>query len=349
MTTVCEFCNKEYKNISNLINHQKTAQFCIKIQKGVQNLELACDLCEKILSSKYRLDSHKLTCKVNKKKKYEDLINIIKQKDEELAQKDQEIKYKDYRIIELESKLEMSEKFQDCLTDIAKQPKIQTNQQINNKYINLSPLNLTPEYVKDKVEKNFTKNNFLEGQKGVAEFVFDNLLKDVNGKSKYICDDSSRHKYSYKTEDGEIKVDLRAKKLTDMIKNDIIKKSNDIISNEIKKTDDMLNYMGKILDINNMRTDDNGKFLSRLSILTQYTDDEEILNTVKELFENNDYIEEVEYIIEDDSEKECDNVISNFGKKLDERKKNRELAAENEKKEYDELKRKHELRKKIKL
>ena len=342
MAIICEFCNKEYKNISNLNNHQKTAKFCLKIQKGEQkgeqNLELTCDLCDKILSSKYRLDSHKLTCKVNKKIMYEDLIDIIKQKDEE-------IKQKDYRIIELESKLEMSEKFQDCLTDIAKQPKIQTNQQIqNNKYINLSPLNLTPEYVKDKVENNFTKNNFLEGQKGVAEFVFDNLLKDENGKTKYICNDSSRHKYTYKAEDGEIKTDIKAKKITDMIKNDIIKKSNDIISNEMKKTDDMLKYMGKILDINNMKYDDNGKFLSRLSILTQYTENQEILNSVKELINCEYSIEEVE--------NECLEYMMNhedFEKKLENRKKIREEAMNNEKREYEELKKRHELRKKCKL
>ena len=155
-------------------------------------------------------------------------------------------------IIKLKTQLEIykkiSEDNHECIKDIAKQPKTypQQIQNNNNKYLNLTPLNLTAEYVKDQVENNFTKNNFLEGQKGVAEFVFDNLLKDENGKSKYICDDSSRHKYrhkySYKTEDGQIMVDLRAKKLTDIIKNDIIKKSNNIISNEMKKTDDMLNF-----------------------------------------------------------------------------------------------------------
>ena len=321
MSFTCEFCNKEYKNISNLNNHQKTAKFCLRIQNGFEESEenLVCDLCDKTLSSKYRLESHKLTCKVNKKKKYDELIDIIKKKDEDIKQKDD-------LIIELKSKLEMSEKYQNCLTEIAKQPKIQKIQkiqknqqtinqqtnQINNKYINLSPLILDPDDIKEKVEKNFTKNNFLEGQKGVAEFVFDNLLKDSNGKSTIICTDSSRHKYSYKTEDGQIKVDIRAKRLTDMIKNDIMKKSSDIISNEIKKTDDIMNLMNKILDINNMKYDDNGKFLSRLSILTQYT--EEIFNTAKELLEKNNIknniknikntqnLEEIEYIIDDDDE-----------------------------------------------
>ena len=328
---ICEFCIKEFNTISSLNRHKVHAKYCLKIQNNIQDeKQFKCSYCDKILSSKQRLDSHKLSCKkLNENKEMEN------------------------KIIMLESQLEIykkiSEDNHECIKDIAKQPKTYTQQiqNNNNRYLNLSPLNLTAEYVKDQVENNFTKNNFLEGQKGVAEFVFDNLLKDVNGKSKYICDDSSRHKYSYKTEDGQIMVDLRAKKLTDMIKNDIIKKSNDIISNEMKKTDDMLNYMGKILDINNMRTDDNGKFLSRLSILTQYTN-EEIIDTVKEIIEKSNEIEyENEYIIEDDSGDERLSLQSNFERKLDERKKKREIVEENERKFHEELKKKYNSRKNL--
>ena len=245
MSIICCFCNKKYNNNSSLNYHQKTTKFCIKIQNNNQEIIedniFNCVYCNKIFSNKHRLNSHKLICKEIKNKNLEELINNIKQKDEQ-------IKLFENEVSNLESQLEIykkiSEDDRECIKDIAKQPKTSYTQQIqnNNRYLNLSPLNLTAEYVKDQVENNFTKNNFLEGQKGVAEFVFDNLLKDENGKSKYICDDSSRHKYSYKTEDGQIMVDLRAKKLTDIIKNDIIKKSNNIISNEMKKTDDMLNF-----------------------------------------------------------------------------------------------------------
>ena len=56
-----------------------------------------------------------------------------------------------------------------------------------------------------------------------------------------------------------------------MIKNDIMKKSSDIISNEMKKKDDIMNLMNKILDINNMKYYDNGKFLSRFNIQKKYS------------------------------------------------------------------------------
>ena len=238
MSIICCFCNKKYSNNSTLNYHQKTAKFCIKIQNNKSEISeeniFNCIYCNKIFSNKHRLNSHKLICKEIKNKNFEELINNLKQKDEQ-------IKLFENEVSSLKTQLEIykkiSEDNHECIKDIAKQPKTYTQQiqNNNNKYLNLTPLNLTAEYVKDQVENNFTKNNFLEGQKGVAEFVFDNLLKDENGKTKYICDDSSRHKYSYKTEDGQIMVDLRAKKLTDMIKNDIIKKSNNIISNEMKK------------------------------------------------------------------------------------------------------------------
>ena len=356
MSIICCFCNKKYSNNSALNYHQKTAKFCIKIQNkseiGEENI-FNCVYCNKIFSNKHRLNSHKLICKEIKNKNFEEIINNLKQKDEQ-------IKLFENEVSSLKTQLEIykkiSEDNHECIKDIAKQPKIYTQQiqnNNNNKYLNLTPLNLTAEIVKDKVENNFTKNNFLEGQKGVAEFVFDNLLKDENGKTKYICDDSSRHKYSYKTEDGQIMVDLRAKKLTDMIKNDIIKKSNDIISKEMKKTDDMLKYMGKILDINNMKYDDNGKFLSRLSILTQYTENQDIIDSVKELIDNStncEYsIEEVENECLEYMMKNKNNEICEFEKKLENRRKIREENLNNEKKEYEKLKKKHEIRKNIKL
>ena len=34
-TTNCHYCNKEYSTIQNLKNHQKTAKFCIEIQKWI--------------------------------------------------------------------------------------------------------------------------------------------------------------------------------------------------------------------------------------------------------------------------------------------------------------------------
>ena len=104
MSFKCEFCNKDYKNISNLNNHKKTAQFCIKIQNGNSNINsnFNCEFCNKKLSSKFRLNSHKLICKESKKQKEED------------------IKEKNNLIIELKSKLEMSEKFQNSLTDVEK-------------------------------------------------------------------------------------------------------------------------------------------------------------------------------------------------------------------------------------
>ena len=93
----CQFCDNEYSNSKSLKTHQKTAKFCIEIQKGLKNqpnvqpLEIRtfrCDYCEDEFNTKYNLERHFQTCKYKEIRQKEDennnLKNVIEKKDEKL-------------------------------------------------------------------------------------------------------------------------------------------------------------------------------------------------------------------------------------------------------------------------
>jgi hypothetical protein len=101
----CEFCNKEFSNISNLKYHQKNAKFCLELQNQKQTNH-KCEHCNKEFSSDKYLKQHASHCKVFKDKqeliKVKAELNEIKVRYElreqefkkELKTKEQELEYK---------------------------------------------------------------------------------------------------------------------------------------------------------------------------------------------------------------------------------------------------------------
>ena len=98
---VCEFCKKEYSNIHILNNHQKTANFCLKIQNNIKNtsnyIEIKkeneetlidndnlfnCEFCQKEFNTKFKLNSHMNNCKQREveiiRKEYELKLDSVK-------------------------------------------------------------------------------------------------------------------------------------------------------------------------------------------------------------------------------------------------------------------------------
>ena len=62
---ICEYCNTEFKTTSALNIHKIKAKYCLTIQGKIKPKEeevFKCNLCEKILSSKQRLETHKEKC-----------------------------------------------------------------------------------------------------------------------------------------------------------------------------------------------------------------------------------------------------------------------------------------------
>lgn len=68
---ICKFCKKEYKTLSSLNKHQKTAKFCLELQQKEEEDKkipeiFSCEYCNKEFTIKYNFGVHVNSCKEKK-------------------------------------------------------------------------------------------------------------------------------------------------------------------------------------------------------------------------------------------------------------------------------------------
>jgi len=170
-------------------------------------------------------------------------------------------------IAKLEAKLE---KFEDAVIS-SKKPTNTTNN-TNNTNITLN-LNDTERF-RSIIEEKLTKHVVCNGQRGLAKFAVENLLKDAAGKLMYKCVDPSRQNFEFTNSDGIVEKDVKAIKLKRaLIDGDVITKAknagNEIWTKEDGSTDNdrYLASSGKVMEIITVDRDDT-KFRTELSALT---------------------------------------------------------------------------------
>jgi hypothetical protein len=73
MEFTCEFCNSTFGRKTTLVNHQKTAKFCLELQ-GKENNNFVCQHCNKQLTTKNTLLVHLITCKGKLENNQEKLV-----------------------------------------------------------------------------------------------------------------------------------------------------------------------------------------------------------------------------------------------------------------------------------
>ncbi len=133
----CQYCKKEYSNLYNLNNHQKTAKFCLNIQNQLntnnntnnnininilpeEQTNFTCEYCNKSFNLKYNYNVHLSSCKHKKtletntkleeySKKLEETTNKLKELEKKLEMKELEmllsIQSKDELIYQLKEQL----------------------------------------------------------------------------------------------------------------------------------------------------------------------------------------------------------------------------------------------------
>jgi len=164
------------------------------------------------------------------------------------------------------------EKFENVVIANTRNP-ITTNNNTNIVVNHTLNLNDTQRF-KTIIDEGLDKNVVCNGQKGLAKFVVENLLKGPDGKLMYKCVDPSRQNFEFTNSDGIVEKDVKAIKLKRaLIEGDVIvkaKKSGDdlwIKEDGSMDTDRYTASSGKVMEIMTVDRDDT-KFRSELSALT---------------------------------------------------------------------------------
>lgn len=320
----CEFCNKTFSTVYSLKTHKLNAKFCLKLQgtkiDNETNVDNNCKYCNESFSTKQSLTRHLKICKNKEVETIDKIKNELEEKNKLILMLKNEIHKKDLEIAELKSANEIYNNIykesQDCLKEIAKQPKTTTknttNNNNNNNLLYMPILSLTKSTIEDKVKNNFTVNHLNDGQSGVANFAVDNLLKDKDENLMYVCTDPSRQMFAFMSENGKIEKDFKANKLANLIADDIIKKATSL-------SDDTINTNIKLSEIRQLKTD-NSKFSNRLSTSLYKmgkinTEDSIDDDSIDDSTDNDTYISDSEYASSCETDiEECIEKIKKYEK-----------------------------------
>lgn len=269
MTIKCEFCNNMFVNENSLKNHQRITKYCLIKQKK----QIKCENCGTLSFSQVDFENHQNNCVVFLKSKirelkeenkdilyYQNEIEFYKkqldEKDKQLDEKDKQLKDKDNHIKHLEEQIVSITK-----TAISK-PTTTNNTHINNKIMNMSVLNLDSENIKNIINNKYNLDAISDGQKGIAKFATNFLLKDSDGNLNYVCTDPSRKIFKYKNNSGEVEKDVNAQKLTDILtENGILSTTARISSGHWTNedgtvdSDKVSNLINKVFEINCLKED----------------------------------------------------------------------------------------------
>ena len=205
MTSInCEFCFISLKSKYNLKYHLLNSKKCLKLRGEIEQ-EITC-ICKLSFSIK-NFEKHQHVCK-------QYIENTIRQEC-------------NLKIMEMKSNYEktikdlqiQNEKLIDSLQKLASQaidkPTV-TNikNSFSDKYFLES---ISYEDVKRKCQNYLTEEVFLEGQKGIAKLCTDHIIKTKDKKALMVCTDTSRKKFKYIDENGNMKEDFEARTFSEKV------------------------------------------------------------------------------------------------------------------------------------
>jgi len=269
----CEFCNQSFSE-SNLVKHLqkcKTRPLIEMIRKEKDN-EIEIIRKQKGKEIEMIRKDKDNEVEMIKKEKDKEIKIVRKEKDNEIEKLKKLVKKLKKKnsdlIIEVHTlKVENGIYIEDHkeIIKIANQPK--TNN-IGNNFFSDS------EKIKEIINTRLDRFDIAGGQKGIAQFALNNLLKNDDGIPNYVCTDPSRHIFKFQNEDGQVEKDVKATKLTNLLFDGGLKdKSYDIGKKLWTKEDGSHDsekfrmYQPKIYEINSMNSD-NSSFRNELVCLT---------------------------------------------------------------------------------
>ena len=232
----CQYCNNEFTNNKILRKHLKLAKYCQKLRvKKTNEFLFGCDYCDECFYEYDALEIHSNNCVKKYQIEIEKLKLEVKQLKEKLNQNNIVYNINNNGNINICDNMTIKVK-------------------INNYLSNMKCLDLSDERIENIIKTKLSQEHVINGQKGIAHFVVDNILKDENGNLSYICSDFSRKVFQYKN-GREIVKDLSANKLIDkLISNKLCEKIKEIFGDKTidskinKKIDEIsaMNYSNSI-------------------------------------------------------------------------------------------------------
>jgi hypothetical protein len=144
-----------------------------------------------------------------------------------------------------------------------------TNNTNSNNTTNNGFLNLSKEFIEPILRQKLTFADARRGQKGLANMVVNNLLKDEEGQLRYRCKDTARQNFEFIDENGDTKKDVHATKLIQaLIDSKVEKIAGEVGHNEWKDDDEKFKvHNEKVTEIVTL-SKDNSAFRSELTALT---------------------------------------------------------------------------------
>jgi hypothetical protein len=207
----CEHCHNKFSTRPNLVHHQKTARYCLKI-RNVQNKKYSCTFCNKEYTSNFRLSTHVLKCE----KSSHELINVR----DKVKVLESENKILLTQLIDQKQTIkDLQNKLENIALSAVKRPT--KNTQINNYIQHLQPV--TDKHFIDNIH-HLTIDHILKGPEGYAQYALEYPLKD-----RVLCVDYSRRKVKFKDTDGNIITDPEMSNLATKFFNSIKDKNKELI------------------------------------------------------------------------------------------------------------------------
>ena len=220
----CEFCGKNFSNKGSLSTHRKSAKYCLKKREKIEPTEIRidCKYCLKNFTSLQTKKSHEEKCVSRSVSDIESLYKSkIEEKDKLITLKDQEIAFLKQQV---ERQTVEIENFKQQVATIALEGvKKHSVSNTSNHIMNiLSPLDFNDEKINSIVEDTLDETYFLDSQKGIAKFCYDNLIQTPDGKRRLVCSDPVRERYKYIDGKGNLLEDIQARKFIEKVAKPII-------------------------------------------------------------------------------------------------------------------------------
>lgn len=272
-TNKCKFCDRTYSTRSNLVCHQRTAKFCLKIQgKHISKNTLICFKCKTVFTQRHRLEYHIQRCRedyddmkqhVAELRKRVDDYDKLCQKVLDLETENDNLKTKYKKLKRVASQQTGDIHYKDGKIDVYRE-QIDKPSTVNNSvnYVNAKLASLpvgnvpalTEQHMENVIQEHYTLDKFKKGVYGLTDLISIMITHEGEGgeiERNYVCTDISRNKFHRLLESKEWKEDNGASVLhtvLDKVKNPAskyAKLSMDKVEKAIETNDPDLDWIDK--------------------------------------------------------------------------------------------------------